>query len=490
MIDPTKLNLKNLGETYRLTPATLAHKISGGKWKPARHLMYMSSLISSEIAKGGARLTVSVPARHGKSEFCSIYTPIWMLENDPTKRVLLASYGADLASKFSRRVRDTFADPSLSDLLRTRLSKDSRQVDFFHTNCDPGGMGSMGMKGGMTGHGADLLLIDDYLKNSAESLSPTVREDVFDTFRSTVFTRLEPGGSIIVVATRWHQDDLIGRIHQEFGHMGWKHIKLPAIAKEGDVLGREPGEPLWPERWSYKALMEIKEVLGSYWWEAEYQQEPMASMRSSELGRLLTRIDAGDVPLSQLKCVRAWDLASTEGGGDWTVGWLMGYHKKQDRWYILDIRRFRKSPLGSEEVMRQTAAEDTNYVPIEVEREPGSSGKSYCEYLAREVFNGYSMKSEHPTGPIEVRASPLIAAIEAGKVFMVRAGWNEALIDELGTFPEGDHDDQVSAGAMAFKHLNKGKYGRVVWGRDAGTGGMRLPNPGHGMKGYRKGVIW
>ncbi len=493
-IDTSQLNLQELGQHgYRLTPATLAQKTTGGMWVPARHLTYISSIVASAISKGGARLTISIPPRHGKSEFCSVHTPIWVMENFPRQHIILASYGADLSTDFSRRVRDTFLDPDLENVLQTRLDQNSRQTGRFHTEQN-GAMFAMGLSGAITGRGANLLLVDDYLKNADESLSASQRDKVFETFRSTVFTRLEPGASVIIVATRWHPEDLIGKIHAEWPNR-WQHIELPALAREDDPLGREVGEPLWPQRFSRDNLLEIKDTLGTYWWEALYQQRPMASMSSVNLAEQLKVIDYGELPsFNHLLFLRAWDLAASESKGDWSVGFLLAAHKDTGHFFIVDITRFRKSPAGTKEMIKTVAERDGKGVPIEIEQEPGSSGKSYIEHLKGEVLQGHSVRGERPTGPLEVRASPLLAAIEAGRCSMVRADWNDEFLAELAAFPNGDHDDQIAAGAIAFRRLDKNRFGGAVWGRgkaaQQGSGSQPRAGSGQKGKGYKTGIVW
>ena len=489
-MDLSNVNLQQLrDQAYRVTPATLATKTTHGQWVAANHLMYISSIIASEIAKGGARITISVPPRHGKSELTSVHTPIWAFENWPKLNTILASYGSELSTDFSRRVRDTFTDEDMYGILNTRLDPNSRTVGKFHTDVG-GACYAMGLSGAITGRGGHLLLVDDYLKNAEESLSPAQRDKVFETFRSTVFTRLEPNASIIVVATRWHQQDLIGKIHSEWPGR-WKRIDLPALALENDPLGREVGEPLWPERYDREHLLEIKDVLGSYWFEALYQQRPMASMSSVNLADKIQIIDEDDLPnLNNLRFVRAWDLAASESSGDWSVGFLMAFHKDSGYFYICDVKRFQKSPAGTEEMMRQIAEMDGPGVPIEVEQEPGSSGKSYIEHIKTSVLRGYAVNAERPTGPIEVRASPLLSAIEAGRCKIVRADWNDEFTGELLSFPNGDHDDQIAAGAIGYRKLDTARRGGTVWGRGQSVQRSPMTKSGKRKKGYKTGVVW
>ncbi len=454
-----------MADGWKMTPATCAHKLSGGKWQAARHLKYISTIIATEIAKGDARIIVTMPARHGKSEFLSVNTPVWFLEKWPHKYVMNLSYGADLATGFSFRVRQMFLEEELHHLLSTRLNKKKLKMEHFLTMAG-GGVTAAGIGGTITGRGADLLLIDDYIKNAEEALSENENNKIWEWFKSTAYTRLEPGGSIIVLATRWSQNDLIEHLVTEMAHENWIVIRLPALAEENDPLGREVGEALWPERYTKERLEAIRQSVGSYWWSAMYQQDPKASMAGMDLGEQLQTIPWSEVPyLDHMKLIRTWDFASTENAGDWTAGPKMAYDKKSGRTIILDIEDFQKSPLGLETRVNEVALDDGAGIPIWIEQEPGSAGVIVIEHFRREVLSGFSTNGEKPTGKIEIRATPLLADIEHGKVVTVPGPWVTKLKAQLNGFPDAIHDDMISALALGHKHLNAHKYGSATFGR-------------------------
>lgn len=474
---------------YKLSPATLAAKITQGGWVPAKHLLYLSTKIAAAIARGNSRLIISVPPRHGKSELTSVHTPIWTLENWPSKKIVLSSYGSDLSTDFSTRVRDTFTDPEMEAYLNTRLKRDVRGASKFATTKN-GYMYAIGIGGAITGRGGHLFLLDDYIKNNIDAFSESQRETAWNWLISTAFTRREPGCSFIIIATRWHRDDIIGRILEEFPSL-FEYIRLPAVAEEDDPLGREEGEALWPERIPLEELMELKAIMGNYWWKSMFQQDPPASINAAELGEKLKIIHEDDVPHpSQLKIVRAWDLAGTEGDGDYTAGPKLAYHKKTKRWYILDMKRKQHSAGRVELLLQNTAQVDSTDIPIVIEQEPGSAGKGVIERYQREVLKGYNVTGDHPTGPIEARAMPFLGVVESGNVYMVKADWNQKLIDEIEAFPNGSNDDQISALSLAYKKIAKGQYGSPVWGEDKSSGG-RIWTPSHsGRKFKPTGAVW
>lgn len=457
-----------LARGYKLTPATLAAKITKGRWIAVKHLLYMSTKITAAVNKGGARIIVTVPARHGKSEFISIHTPIWYFDKFPDKNIILTSYGADLATDFSRRVRDTLAEEPPE--LDVRLSPDSQQVNRFHTTMG-GAMFAVGVGGAITGRGAHLLLVDDYIKNAEDSLSENQRNKTWEWFTSTAYTRLEPGASVIILATRWNIDDLVGRLLDDDRSTRWDVIRLPALAEEEDVLGREVGEALWPERYTQQNLEEIRNFLGNYWWQALYQQAPLASMSNQALGDKLIPIALEELPhISRLRKVRAWDFAASEERGDFTAGPMMMRDKVDGRIFITDMEHFQKGPGATEDRVVEVAMSDGHLVPIWIEQEPGSAGKIVVANYSEKVLKDYHVKGWRPTGPLETRAALFLAQVEKNNVYIVKGSWNKMLRDEVNAFPLGAHDDQIAALALACERLMQGTMQSVVWGnftRDA-----------------------
>lgn len=455
-----------LKDGWRLTPATMAVKITRGRWIAARHLLYISTIVATEVAKGGARLILTMPARHGKSEFISVNTPIWFLEKWPDRFVMNISYGSELATDFSLKVRDTFQDPDLHHLLRTRIRIDKKRVDRWLTP-QGGGLTAAGIGGPLTGRGADLMLIDDYIKNAEDSVSVALRKKTWEWFKSTAYTRLEPNASLIILATRWGQKDLISSCLTELPHENWRVINLPAIAEINDPLGREVGEALWPERYDETALARIKKTLGTYWWEAMYQQNPRASMAGLELSGFLKTIPESELPPEvDLKTFRIWDLAATKDGGDYTAGAKMSRQKDTGRIYIRDMRHFQKSPQKVKDLVEASAIGDGHGVKVWMEQEPGSSGKIVIADF-KELLKAYSFEGEKATGPLTIRATPFLAAIEAGDVYIVKGEWNENFKDELDAFDDdAEYDDQITACALGYNKLLFGIHGALTWGRD------------------------
>jgi len=212
------------------------------------------------------RLMIFMPPRHGKSEQTTVRYPVWRLERNPQLQVIIAAYNQFFANKFSRKARRIAAR-------RMVLAGDRNAVEEWETQAG-GGLRVVGVGGGVTGQGADLCIIDDPVKNREEAESPVYREKVWDWYTDDLYTRLEPGAAVVLIQTRWHVDDLAGRILKSDDAPNWTVINLPAEAEDGDPLGREVGEALCPERYDKAALADIRRVLQSAY-AALYQQRPV-----------------------------------------------------------------------------------------------------------------------------------------------------------------------------------------------------------------------
>lgn len=263
-----------------LSPGTFAQWTSEGKWKRARHLAFLDQAIvdSIDAAANGKLdgLVVSMPPQHGKSELCSKYLPAWYLGTYPDRRVILTSYEADFAATWGRKARDLLEQHG--HLFNVAVSSRSSAVNRWDIQGRDGGMSTAGVGGPITGRGAHLLIVDDPVKNDEEARSPTQRQKQWEWWQSVASTRLRPGGLSVVIQTRWHRDDLTGKILQHAEEYGqrWRQICFPAIAEEKDDLGREPGEALWEATYSRERLLRMKAARTAYYWQSLYQQNPQA----------------------------------------------------------------------------------------------------------------------------------------------------------------------------------------------------------------------
>ena len=228
-----------------------------------------------ESESDNLRVMIFMPPRHGKSRLVSQEFPVWGMGNNPWMTWMLTSYSADLAQEFGRMTRNKMRDSE--ELFGVKLAEDAARADRWglegsHDN----GIVATGVGGAITGKGAHVAIIDDPIKNYEEASSETVRRSAYNWYQTTLRTRLAPGGAVIVVMTRWHQDDLAGRLlaDMEKGADKWKVLSLPALAEGTDQLGRSDGEALWPEMYDEVSLNRTRIAMGSYMFNAMYQQHP------------------------------------------------------------------------------------------------------------------------------------------------------------------------------------------------------------------------
>ncbi len=246
----------------------------------APHLAYLDKMLMAALEDASAErlegLVISMPPQHGKSELCSKYLPAWYLCNWPRRRVIVTGYGNDFAGQWGARARDLVRE--WGPAFHVHVSKRSASAERWDLDKYGGGMVAAGVGGPLTGKGANLLIIDDPIKNDEEARSPFCRQNLWDWWQSTASTRVRRGGLTLVIQTRWHRDDLAGRILHEAktNNQRWREVRLAALAEDGDPLGRAPGEPLWPEKFPAEHLARVRDGKTPYYWRALYQQEPLA----------------------------------------------------------------------------------------------------------------------------------------------------------------------------------------------------------------------
>ncbi|MBU6419080.1 MAG: phage terminase large subunit [Proteobacteria bacterium] len=414
---------------------------------PAPHHELLIRHLQS-VADGACdRLMVQMPPGSAKSTYGSVLFPAWFMARGNGAQVIAAAHTASLAHYFGGRVRTTLARHG--DWLGVEIAKTAKASSKFSL---AGGEEyfSAGVRGPITGRRADLIVIDDPVKNWAEAESQAQRDMLFDWYRAELTARLKPGGRVVLIMTRWHEDDLAGRLLATEG--GWRCLRLPALAEAGDELGRAPGEPLWPALQSAEELERRRREVGERAFAAMYQQAPKA--RESGLFRVgaVTRLAAApDVKMS----VRAWDLAATQAGGgrrpDYTVGLKLGM-TEDDRLVVLDVRRLQGSPAQVEAAIKETARLDGLGTMISLPQDPGQAGAAQIAMLARGLI-GFRVISSPERDAKMVRAMPAATQVDAGNFEIVAGGWNDAFLAEMREFPHGLHDDQIDALSRAVNSL-------------------------------------
>ena len=366
----------------------------------------------------------------------------------------MATYNADFASEWGALARDSALD------LGMELRHDRKSA--LHWGLTSGGfMRCTGIGGSFTGYGFNLLIIDDPVKDRAEAESEVIRNNTWNWYTAVARTRLEPNASIIVLMTRWHEDDLVGRLLAGIGEK-YDYIRIPALAdSEDDPLGRDMGQAIWPSRYNEEYFELAKETFGPYDWAGLFQQLPAPLEGGMFQREWWQTVD--EIPYSKGgKCVRGWDLAgSTKKTSPWTVGvkmWKIG-----KSYYIEDVIRFRGQPLEVEQALENVAQDDGRRVTQDIPQDPGQSGKGQARYMARNLA-GYDVKYSPESGDKAVRAVGLSAQTHAQNVFLKRAEWNHAFKEELALFPNSTYTDQTDAASRAFHRLTPLRRRRSIPG--------------------------
>ena len=272
------------------------------------------------------RLMLFMPPRAGKTTLASIGFPAHHLGNYPDHEIIACSYSGSLAMNFSRKVRNMLRDSSYGVVFPgTSLDPESQSAESWLTT-EGGGYVAAGVGGGITGKGAHILVIDDPVKNREEAESALVQEQVYDWYTSTAYTRLAPGGGVLLIMTRWSDNDLAGKLLVEMARGGeqWEIIKYPAVAEEDEPY-RDKGEALHPERYNLEALKRIERAVGPRDWSALYQQNPVPDTGAYFTTSMINYYQRSELDHKALKFYQAWDLAiGKDDRNDFTVGITVG----------------------------------------------------------------------------------------------------------------------------------------------------------------------
>lgn len=410
--------------------------------------------ICERIASGELkRVMIMLPPRHSKSELFSRLFSAYYLKRHPDHFVGINSYSAELAYTLSRASRENYIASG------GKVKDDVAAVKHWETP-EGGGVWAAGVGGSITGKGFHLGIIDDPIKNAEEASSETIREKHKEWYSSTFYTRQEPDAAIVVIQTRWHEDDLTGWLLSEEIEgeepEQWHVVSLPAIAEEAPSIPesctlepdiRSTGEALCPPRYSEAKLAKMKARIGDYHFGALYQQRPTAKQGLFFHVDKFTIVDAAPAAGTR---ARGWDQAATLNGGDWSVGVRMV--KADDIYYIEDVVRGQWDTATRDRTITQTATIDGPSITVIGEKEPGSGGVKAAELFIK-MLSGVPVKIEPATEAKAVRAGPFSSQVNAGNVRLVKGDWNKKFIEELRQFPNGKHDDQVDAGSLAFNEL-------------------------------------
>ena len=425
----------------------------------ADHHALMMSAIQRHSESAGGRLYIAMPPRHGKSELCSVRLPAWYLGRYPHHQIIHISYAADLSNDFSRRVRALIRDsPRFKRIFPgVALDPERQRLNDWKTSAG-GGFKSLGVGGGVTGHGADLMIIDDpHKEGDADSL--TTLDGVYNWYVTAARTRLSPGASVIFLMTRWHLLDLAGRLLDADGSDEWERIVLPALAGDNDLLGRSPGAALWPGRYSRDDLLAIK-ALDERQFQALFQNNPLGSddvfFKESDIRRSDAAV-AGD-------CFWTFDLATSEReSADYSV--MSRWHYDGRVLHLLDCIRLREYfPLLRKRIIGLYRGHPTDRFVFPADSLELLMLQELVHECGHERFFSVKMR-----GDKRQKALPFSVLVAAGRFSAAYRGDIDVFISELCRFPHGRFDDCVDTASLCVHYLGlDAEFGAHIT-RDSGV---------------------
>jgi predicted phage terminase large subunit-like protein len=409
-------------------------------------------------------LALMAPPQHGKSWTATDFVA-WVAGKNPDWKTIFASYSADLGIRTNLDLQRMLTSENYQKIFgRTRIGAQGCQcnTELIEFAGYQGSFRNTTVMGAVNGRELHLGLIDDPVKGRAEAHSRLLRDKTWNWFAADFFPRFAANGALLVVMTRWHMDDLLGRFIERFKEV--KILKYPAIAEVTDNY-RQAGDPLFPQLKPLDFLLERRKMCTEASWESIYQQHPIVIGGGLFPIKKLVTLDVLD--RSKIKrSVRYVDKAGTEGGeGAYTAMVLM--HAMVDGTFVIEhVTRGHWSALERERKIKLWAQSDRKNLrgsyEIGVEQEPGSGGKESAEATIRNLA-GFRVFADRVTGSKEVRAEPFAAQVQGGNVKLVAGEWQIALLDEMESFPNGKYRDQVDACSGAFNRLTMGPT-YSLWG--------------------------
>lgn len=409
-------------------------------------------------AKKSPRLMVTMPPRHGKSFICTERFPAWVLGKYPETEFIVTSYGSDQAEEFSKEARALCEEEYYQGIFPNFKFGASKKLKNWNT-AKKGRYRATGIGGAITGSGADILVIDDPFKDWEDASSIKNRERVWNWYQTTAKTRLSPGGGTLIINTRWHDEDLSGKlIKSKFGAK-WKIINYPAIA-EKDEKHRKRGDALHPARYPIDFLREVEEEQGPRLWTCLYQQNPRVDGGMHIKRDWFNIISPGDVP-EGLQWRRGWDLAvKAKQHNDCSASFKVAMDKEENL-YISTGLNFKKEWPATKRTILQMAKFEKIGIGIEnnaafeiAVQEVRPKLKGVCSVV------GISVHTDKLT-----RALPWIDLAERGKVFLVDGNWVPSFLDECEGFDpikDSTPDNQVDGVSIGYKMVARKKIPKVT----------------------------
>lgn len=428
------------------------------RWKAGKAVSFLCKTVEEFINKKTGHaydiLVISMPPQHGKSMTITETLPSWYLINNPDKRVIEISYSEDFAQLFGRRNRQKLREYGKN--FGVFLAESPNSNTEFETT-KGGSMISRGIMSGVTGRPCDLMIIDDPVKNRLEADSDIYRDRIWAEWQDSFKSRLAAGAKVILIQTRWHEDDLAGRIIENEKNV--TVINLPCEAGENDILGRQPGDALAPEigkdnEWlkDFKASYED----GSRSWEALYQGHPTVAEGNILLREWWQRYDYKDLPAVNRVVISVDAAFKGDDTSDYVAITVWG--KKDADIYLIDMIHRQMDFVETINAIEMLTKKYPQYRKLYIEEK--ANGAAIISVLRRKV---HSIQGINPMGGKIARVNAISGIIEAGNVHIPNTTWGNAFITECASFPNAAHDDMVdSMSQCLMREYYKHDFGKEV----------------------------
>lgn len=425
-------------------------------YKFGNHLKRLGRLLMDVELGAKDRVAVSMAPRFGKSQSISIYYPAWYLGRNPDHKVIVASHTADLAVTMARKVRNLMQTAEYQAIFPgVRIAGDAKAAGKWSTN-QGGEFYAIGVGGALAGRGGHLIIVDDPIsEQDVKTGNTNALDSTYDWFRSGLRTRLMPGGRIVVLHTRWHMRDLIGRLVKDAALSGetdqYEVFEFPAILNEGT----ENEKSLWPEQWPLESLLRTKASMPLWQWNAQYQQNPTAA-ESTMIKRDWIKWWPHEDPPDVDFIVQAWDTAlTTKERSDWSVCHTWGVWTHEDGETHVILLNSAKGKWEFPELKQAAFDQHRAWQPDALIIETKASGQPLVDEMRRSGIFVSEFSPGKGTDKI-ARVNSVSDMFSAGHVWFPETGWAQATVEEIVSFPVGEHDDECDAMTLALRRIRTG----------------------------------